>query len=355
MVDLKPLDFAGFVENFNYYYHVFVANALDFKPLDFAGFVENFNYYYHVFVANALSIGFEALDFVSALSWTWKLISFVIVVLFFKFILNFLIFLLFLPFKIVLNFLHSITKIIKGVANGLITITSQILDWTIWPIQFPVKLAGEIKRYTKVICKVTFRSKSFSDFVNSLILRLKRFGMCRSDKGFYDCLKIVFDICVGFVIGCSTPGVYASAVIYVENVDNQAFASAMKYSALFVGWLYHLVCTHWIISTVLVVFCSVVQYMQDKIGGGGGGGLIKFVQKIPNMRNLSLLIGFYVNSEKLIPHSFGVLNLSLFMGFLANSINILRNISQSFGAGTFIIVAVAAYYYFYGFPNLKFE
>lgn len=328
---------------------------VDFKPLDFAGFVENFNYYYHVFVANALSIGFKALDFVSALSWTWKLISFVIVVLFFKFILNFLIFLLFLPFKIVFNFLRFITKIIKGVANGLITITSQILDWTIWPIQFPVKLAEKISNITKKICNVTFRnSKSFSDFVDSLILRLKRFGMCRSDKGFYDCLKIVFDLCVGFVIGCSTPGVYASAVIYAENVDNQAFASAMKYSALFVGWLYHLVCTHWIISSVLVVYCSVVQYIQSKIGGGGGGH-IGFVMKSPNMCNLSLFIGFYVSSEKLIPHSFGVLNLSLFMGFLANSINILRNISHSFGTGTFIIIVAVAAFYFFGFPNLKFE
>ena len=179
--------------------------------------------------------------------------------------------------------------------------------------------------------------------------------MCRSDKGFYDCLQIVFDLCVGFVIGCSTPGVYASAVIYVENVDNQAFASAMKYSALFVGWLYHHACTNWILSTVLVVFCSFAQLNQAMIGPGrGSGGPIVYVMNSLNMRNLSLLIGFYVSSEKLISHSFGVLNLSLFMGFLANSINILRNISHSFGMGTFIIVAVAAYY-FYGFPNLKFE
>jgi hypothetical protein len=119
----------------------------------------------------------------------------------------------------------------------------------------------------------------------------------------------------------------------------------MKYSALFNGGLYYLAYTHWIISTVLVVVCSVFQYMQDKIGRGGGGGLIGFVQKSLNMRNLSLLIGFYVSSEKLIPLSFGVLNLSLFMGFLAYFTNILRNISRSFG--TFIIVAVAAYYYFF--------
>ena len=63
-------------------------------------------------------------------------------------------------------------------------------------------------------------------------------------------------------------------------------------------------------------------------------------------RLLTLLIGFRFTSEKVIPHYFGVLKLSLFMGFVANSIKILQSVSHSFGMGTFIIVAVAAYYFF---------
>jgi hypothetical protein len=94
------------------------------------------------------------------------------------------------------------------------------------------------------------------------------------------------------------------------------------------------------------VFCALLQFPNGPIGF-----VIKFVMKGLKMHNLSLLIGFLVTYEKLIPHSFGMLKLSLFMGFLAN---ILHSISHSFGMGTFIIVAVAAYYLF-GFPSLKFE
>jgi hypothetical protein len=328
---------------------------MDLKTLNFAGFVDNFNSYSHVFVANARSIVFEALAFFSTLSWTWKLISLVIVILFFKFILNFLLFLLFLPFKLILNFL----QIIKGVGNGIIIVTSRILDWTFWPITIPVKLAKDISKYTNCIIYYFTFSKTVGDDLT--ISRFERFRlrMLRrnmkelGDKDFYDRLEIICEVCVGFVIGCSTPGVYASAVKYIENVDNQAIASAMQFSALFVGWLYHHVCTHWIISTVIVVLYSLFQLIIGSESGGSGGPIV-FIKESLEMRNVSLLIGFLVSYEKLIAHSFGVLSLSLFMGFLANCISILQSMSHSFGMGTFIIVAVAAYYFF-GFPILKFE
>ena len=335
MVDFKPLDFAGFVDNFHYYSHVFVASArsIVFEASDF------------VSALSWRSIVFEALDFVSALSWTWKLISLVIVIFvgfpIINSILKFLLFLLFLPFKIIL-------KIIKGVGIGIIKVTSKILDWTIWPIQIPVKLAGYISQYTNIILGYIIRYVTFSTTVgdNPNIQEMKRF------KDLYDRLKIICDLCVGFVIGFSTPGVYASAVIYIEsvviyieNVENQAIAIAMKYSALFVGWLYHHVCAHWIPFTVLAVFYALLQFIKKKV--------LQFIKNkgLEIMRNLSLLIGFLVTYEKLIPHFFEVwLKLSLFMGFL----KILRSISHSFGMVTFIIVAVAAYYLF-GFPSLKFE
>jgi hypothetical protein len=93
----------------------------------------------------------------------------------------------------------------------------------------------------QLICDIAY-SKIVGDVS---ISRLKRFGMCRSDK---DYLEIICDLCAGFFIGCST--------------------------------------------------------------------------------------------------AFGVLNLSLLMGFLVNSIKILlKKISHSFGIGTFIIIAVAADYF----------
>jgi hypothetical protein len=329
-------------------------------PFDFTGFVENFNSHSHVFVANALRIVFEALDFVSTLSWTGKLISLVIVILFSKFILNFLHFLLFLPFK----FIKKILQIIKDAAKGIIIVSSRILDWTCWPITIPVKLAKDISKYPNNIIFYFKFSKTVGGVSNISHLERFRLWMLHRkkimndlkkfvDKDFHDRLEIIVDLCVGFVIGCSAPGVYARAVIYIEKVDNQVIASVMRYSALFVGWLCHYVCEHWIISTALVVICSLLQFRPD---GSGGGPIVSVIRSLKShsVRNFSLLIGFFVSYETLVAHSFGVLNLSLFIGFLISSIKILLRISHSFGMGTFIIVAVAAYFFF-GFPNVKFE